>query len=216
MMRVLVACEYSAIVRDAFRAKGHHAISVDLLPTEGDPDYHIQGSVLDYLDDGWDMMIAHPPCTYLTNAGVRHLHDHVASRNGVRAKVSGQERWEAMREGAEFFMKLYEADIPKIAVENPIPHKYAKEIIGQYHQLIQPWHFGHKQTKATCLWLKNLPPLISTDIVGPPPRGMSQEEKRSWHAVHYTSPGKDRAKKRSRFFEGIAAAMAEQWGSDDH
>lgn len=210
-MKVLVACEYSAIVRDAFRKKGHRAWSCDLLPTEGDPTYHIQGNVLNVLNNGWDLMIAHPTCQYLTNAGVRHFHSHVVSKNGIRAKVYGSARFDAMQLGAAFFNDLKNAPIPRIAVENPIPHKYAKQLIGKYDQLVQPWMFGEKQTKAVCLWLKGLPKLVPTNIVGPPPKNLTPEEKRSWHRVHYTSPGPDRAKKRSKFFRGIADAMAEQW-----
>lgn len=188
-MRVLVACEYSAIVRDAFRAKGHDAWSCDILPTEGDPAFHIQGDVLDILDDGWDLMIGHPPCTRLTNAGVRWLHE----RN----------LWDDLDKACEFFNALKDAPIGKIAIENPIPHKYAVEQIGKYDQCVQPWMFGDNETKAVCLWLKNLPPLVP----------MTQEkpvyaEARVWRMP----PGPDRQKERSRFFRGIARAMADQWG----
>lgn len=213
-MRVLVACEFSGRVREAFRKRGHDAWSCDLLPTEI-PGQHYQSDALDvaYSYD-WDLMIAHPPCTYLTNAGVRHLHENVASRNGVRAKVYGKARMEAMKDGAAFFKGLKDAPIPKIVVENPIPHKYAKEIIGAYTQLIQPWMFGDKKTKATCLWLKGLPKLIPTKIVGPMPKNVTQIEKRSWHECHYTSPGVNRAKSRSVTYQGIADALAEQYGND--
>lgn len=216
-MRVLVACEFSAVVRDAFRNRGHDAWSCDLLPTEGDPSYHIQSNALTILKDGWDMLIAHPPCTYLTNAGVRHLFDHVQTKNGKQAFVHGKERWKLMEEAASFFNTFKDCGIHRIAIENPIPHKYAKQLIGKYNQLIQPWMFGHKKSKAICLWLKNLPPLIPMwnmqEFKGPPPKRMSSKEKRDWHEVHYASPGKDRWKKRSRFFEGVARAMADQWGS---
>lgn len=201
-MRVLVACEFSGIVRDAFIAEGHDAISCDLLPTER-PGPHIQGDVLDMLGDGWDLMIAHPPCTYLTNAGVRHLHS-VPSPNGVVTKVHGEERWQAMRESAEFFNALKCAPIERIAVENPIPHKYARTLIGRYDQLVQPWMFGHGETKATCFWLKGLPPLMATVI---------HAERR--HSVHMQPPGPDRWKNRSRTYPGIAKAMAQQWGRND-
>lgn len=199
-MKVLVACEFSGIVREAFKIKGHDAWSCDILDTEI-AGQHLVCDVLQYLDQGWDLMIAHPPCTYLTNAGVRHLHDHISSRNGVKAKVSGEARWQALKEAGEFFQKLQQANIPKICIENPIPHKYAKKYIGQYTQLIQPWQFGHGETKATCLWLKNLPKLEPTNIV----------EGRE-HRIHKMSPGPNRAKERSRTFIGIAQAMAEQWG----
>jgi len=201
-MRVLIGCEFSQIVTRAFRDKGHEAYSCDLLPTEGNPDWHIQGDVLDHLDDGWDMAIFHPPCTYLTNAGVRHLHDHVVSKKGKHAAVYGFARWVEMRKAAEFFRQLLESDIPRIAVENPIPHRYAVMEIGRkYNQLIQPWQFGHGETKATCLWLKNLPRLNPTNIV-------DGREAR----IHRMPPSKDRGKNRSRTFPGIANAFADQWG----
>lgn len=209
-MRVLVGCEFSGIVRDSFIKRGHDAWSCDLLPCESDPTRHIQDDVLKHLDDGWDLGIFHPPCTYLTNAGVRHLHDHVASRNGVKAKVNGLDRWMAMREGAEFFVALRDSRIPKKALENPIPHKYAREIIGPYNQLIQPWMFGHGETKATCLWLRGLPALCPThrkdDLF------CEQEPEERYARCHLTPPGPERWKIRSRTYEGIAKAMAEQWG----
>ena len=200
-MKVLIACEFSGIVREEFTKRGHDAWSCDLLPTEI-PGNHIHDDVLNHLDDGWDLMIAHPPCTYLTNAGVRHLYSHVVSKTGKHAAVYGFARWIEMRKAAEFFKQLLYADIPKICVENPIPHRYAVAEIGRkYDQLIQPWQFGHGETKATCLWLKGLPLLKPTDIVeGRKPR------------VHYESPGKDRWKNRSRTLPGIARAFAEQWG----
>lgn len=202
-MRVLVACEYSATVRDAFAALGHEAMSCDLLPSDR-PGPHYRGDVFDIINDGWDLMIGHPPCTYLTNAGVRHLHDHVTTINGVRAKISGKERWIEMERAAEFFVRLKNCNIPKICIENPIPHKYARALIGGYSQLIQPWQFGHGETKATCLWLKYLPPLKPTKIVdGRHPR------------MHLMPPGPDRWKLRSVTYEGIAKAMAKQWGAMD-
>lgn len=199
-MRVLVACEFSGIVRDAFIARGHEAVSVDLLPSER-PGPHIQGDALDAAWSGqWDLMVAHPPCTTLTNAGVRHLHS-VPSRNGVLAKLHGPARWEQMERDARFFLLLLNAPIRHVAVENPTPHKYARALIGGYQQAYQPWQFGHGETKRTCLWLRGLPPLLSTDIV----TGRRAR-------VHMTSPGPDRWKERSRTLPGIAAAMAEQWG----
>jgi len=187
-MKVLVACEFSGIVRDAFIARGHDAWSCDLLPTEHEGP-HIKGDVLAVLRDGWDMMIAHPPCTYLCNSGVRWLRE----REG---------RWELMEEAATFFSILLNADIEHVCVENPIPHKYAVRAIGgrKYDQIIQPWQFGHGETKATCLWLNNLPPLRPTDIVD------------GRHGrVFMESPGPERSKNRSRTYQGIADAMAEQW-----
>jgi len=186
-MRILVACEFSQVVTKAFRKKGHEAYSCDLLPTEGNSDWHIQDNVLKHLDDGWNMMIAHPPCTRLCNSGVRWL----AERN----------LWYDMKKAAKFFKRLFEADIPKICVENPIPHKYAiREIGRKYDQIIQPWEFGHCETKATCLWLKNLPPLFVTKIV----TGREQR-------IFNMPKTPDRGKKRSITYPRIAQAMAEQW-----
>lgn len=196
-MRVLVACEYSGRVREAFRRLGHDAWSCDLLPSDDNSPYHIRGDVLEVLADGWDLMIAHPPCTYLTNAGVTWL-----TRQTGRKKL--------MVDGAEFFKKLLNAPIPKIAVENPIMHKYAVEIIGRRQdQVVQPWMFGHRERKATCLWLKNLPKLQPTNDVK---TEMLKLPKNKQQRLHYLPPSKDRWKIRSTTFQGIADAMAEQWG----
>lgn len=203
-MRVLVACEFSGVVRDAFRASHHDAWSCDLLPTESDlGKYHFQEPVEDVLKryPDWDLMIAHPPCIYLANSGVRHLYEHVISHTGKVERIAEELRWEAMRVAARFFNFLQSRSIPRIAIENPIPHKHARELIGNYTQLIQPWQFGHGETKATCLWLKNLPKLMPTDIV----KGRDAR-------IHKMPPSKDRSKERSRSFRGIAGAMAEQWG----
>ena len=187
-MKVLVACEYSGRVRDAFIAQGHDAVSCDLLPTDS-PGPHYEGDVFDIINDSWDLMIAHPPCTYLSNSGVRWLHKR-------------PERWQQMKEGAEFFRALLDADIPRIAIENPIMHKYAVEIIGRRQdQVIQPWQFGHGESKATCLWLKGLQELEPTEIV----EGREQK-------MHLLPPSKNRWKIRSTTYEGIAKAMSEQWG----
>jgi hypothetical protein len=192
-MKILIACEFSGIVRDAFIKKGHEAISCDLLPTEK-PGPHIQGDVLEVLRDGWDMMIAHPPCTYLCNSGVRWLYE-----KGTRIKVA--ERWENMRKAGRFFKKLLECDIPKIAVENSIPHQYAIMEIGcTYDQIIQPWQFGHPETKATCLWLRCLRKLGLTKLV-------AGREAR----IHRMAKTANRGKLRSVTYQGIADAMAEQW-----
>lgn len=189
-MRVLVACEFSGIVRDAFIAKGHEAWSCDLVQTER-PGNHLVGSVLNYIPPAypWDLMIAHPPCTYLANSGVRWLHTDAS-------------RWPKLFEAADLFRALLEADIPRIAVENPVMHKYGRRLIGSGHtQTVQPWQFGDGQVKRTCLWLKNLPPLVPTDIV-------EGREAR----VHKMSPGPDRGRLRSITYQGIANAMADQWG----
>lgn len=148
-MRVLVACEYSGRVRDAFQKRGHFAMSCDLLPSDSDG-FHYKGNALELLDMQWDLLIAHPPCTYLTNSGVRWLKEDPT-------------RWELLDEGAAFFKKMLDAPISRKCIENPIQHKYAKERIGRsYDQVIQPWMFGHMEQKATCLWLENLPPLKPT------------------------------------------------------
>lgn len=194
-MRVLVACEFSGKVRDAFLARGHDAWSCDLLPTESNPERHIQANVLDLPFDTWDLLIFHYPCTYLANSGVRWLF-------GGKGSERDQGRWALMEKDARNFRYLLNLPVRKIAGENPIQHKYAQEIIGHRHsQVIQPWQFGHGETKATCLWLKNLPPLRPTNIV-------AERKPR----VHREPPSADRWKNRSRTLPGIAQAMAEQWG----
>lgn len=194
-MKILVAGEFSGIIRDAFTEQGHDVMSCDLIPSET-YGRHYQGDVFDIIEDGWDLMVAHPPCQYLTNSGVRWLYTE-------------SERWDKMYAGAEFFKSLLNADIDKICIENPIPHKYAVEIIGRkYDQLIQPWQFGHMEQKATCLWLKNLPKLKPTRVVKSEmlklPKSISQR-------IHHMSPGPDRKKERSRTYKGIADAIALQW-----
>jgi hypothetical protein len=184
-MRVLVACEFSGVVRDAFIRCGHDAVSCDLLPTES-PGPHIQGDVLAHLADGWDMMIAHPPCTHLAVSGARHF---------AAKRKSGQQQ-----AAAAFFMALVQADIPRICVENPVC--IMSRIYRRPDQIIQPWQFGHGETKRTCLWLAGLPPLIPTDIVS----GRLDR-------VHREPPSPERWKNRSRTYPGIAEAMASQWGN---
>ena len=181
-MRVLIACEFSGIVRDAFAAKGHDAWSCDLLPSES-PGNHIQDDVLKILNQGWDIMIAHPPCTHLAVSGARWFH------------LKQKEQQEAL----QFVQKLLDAPISKIALENPV--SIISTRIRKPDQIIQPWQFGHGETKTTCLWLKNLPPLNPTNIV-------SGREAR----IHFMPPSADRWKLRSKTFLGIAQAMAEQWG----
>ena len=189
-MKILIACEESQEVCKAFRELGYEAFSCDVLPCSGGhPEWHIQDDVMKHLNENWNMMIAHPPCTRLCNSGVSWLD----KRN----------LWIEMQKGAEFFRSLLNADIERIAVENPIPHKYALEIIGRkYDKIIQPYMFGHGETKATCLWLKNLPMLEPSNIVD----GREQR-------LHRLPPSADRAKIRSKTYPGIAKAMAEQWGN---
>lgn len=197
-MKVLVACEFSGIVREAFVKQGHDAWSCDFLPTEI-PGNHIQDDVLNHLDEGWDLMVAHPTCTYLTNAGVCWLH-------------KDKKRWKQLEKGCVFFNKLKNAPITHICIENPIPHGYAKDKIGTYSQLIQPYEFGHLERKATCLWLKNLPTLVPTKIVK---KEMNLLPKNIAQRTHYMTPGPNRWKERSRTFNGIAQAMATQWGNPE-
>lgn len=184
-MRVLIACEHTGAVRDAFIRAGHSAMSCDLLPTETDGP-HYQGDVRDVLQDRWDLMIAHPPCTHLAVSGARHFAAKVAS--GVQ------------QEALEFVRMLLDAPVPRIALENPV--SIISTRIRPPDQVIQPWMFGHGETKATCLWLKGLPHLTPTNIVsGRVPR------------VHYLPPSPDRWKLRSATYKGIAEAMADQWGN---
>lgn len=185
-MKVLVACEFSGRVRDAFAARGHDAWSCDLEPSET-PGQHYQGDVLDMLYDrsqGFDLMVAHPPCRYLAVSGARWMASRPEQTNDALAFVS----------------LLMDAPIPRIAVENPI--SIISSRIRKPDQIIQPWQYGHGETKATCLWLKDLPPLVPTNVVD----GREQR-------VHRMAPGPERSKDRSRTYAGIAEAMAEQWGA---
>lgn len=183
-MRVLVACEFSGRVRDAFRARGHDAWSCDILASDVCNNYHIQGDVRDVLMEQWDLMIAHPPCTHLAVSGARWF------------KNKQVEQQQAL----EFVKTLIDADIERIAIENPVSVISSK--IRKPDQIIQPWMFGHGETKKTCIWLKNLPLLVPTDIVD----GRDAN-------IHRMPPSEDRWKKRSLTYEGIAEAMAVQWGS---
>ncbi len=195
-MNILVACEHSGTVRDAFIKKGHNAVSCDLLPTDS-PGPHYEGDVRDIINDGWDMLIAHPECTYLTNSGVRWLSEDAS-------------RWPKLFEAADFFKMFLDSDIPKKCIENPIPHKYAKRLIGSdYSQIIHPYMFGHKEMKSTCLWLENLPKLLESKNVK---KEMMLLPKNQQQRLHYLPPSKDRWKLRSKTYPGIANAMAEFWG----
>lgn len=203
-MKVLVACEYSGRVRDAFRALGHDAWSCDILPSEADPAYHIEAPVQSVLHLGWDLMIAHPPCTFMANSGAKHLYLGMKKENG-----RNEERWKSMEEGAAFFRMLLKANIPHIAIENPVMLGHAVELIGQnFTQSIQPWQFGHMEVKRTCLWLKNLPPLVASNNVYDEMMRLPYSERAK---VHHEAPGPDRWKNRSRTYAGVALAMAEQW-----
>lgn len=197
-LRVLVACEFSGVVRRAFAALGHDAWSCDLLPAEDRNNKHIQGDVREILHDGWDLlMVAHPPCTRLCNSGVRWLSKPPPGR-------TLESMWAELEEGAALFSDLWNAPIERIAIENPIMHRHAKERIRNYQppaQTIQPWQFGHGERKGTSLWLKGLPKLTPTDIV----EGREQR-------IHLMPPGPNRWAERSRTFSGIANAMAAQWG----
>ncbi len=210
-MRVMIGCEESQEVCKAFRAKGHEAYSCDILPCSGGhPEWHIKGDILRVIEtprlivtqdyrrigiDKWDLMIAHPVCTYLCNSGVRWLYNP--------DKTINKERWNQLIKAATFFKRLQNSDIPKIAIENPIMHKHAIKLINgkKPDQIIQPYQFGHGETKATCLWLKGLPKLKPTNIV-------EGRETR----IHKMAPSKDRSRLRSITYPGIAKAMAEQWG----
>jgi len=193
-MRVLIACEYSGRVRDEFVKLGHDAWSCDILPTETQGN-HYEGNVLDIINDGWDLMIGHPPCTYLSNAGARFLYP--------KGQLN-QERLAKGLEAKQFFMALYNANIPKIAIENPVPSTVYG--LPKYTQAIQPYEYGHPFQKRTCLWLKGLPKLTPTNIVA---ERQSTKVAGNW----FNKGGKDRQKERARTFEGIAKAMATQWGT---
>jgi len=183
-MRVLIACEYSGRVRDAFIRRGHEAMSCDLLPTEV-PGPHYQGPVEDVLGDGWDLMVAHPPCTHLAVSGSRHFPEKIADGR--------------QQEALEFVRLLMDAPIERWAIENPV--SVISSAIRKPDQIIQPWEHGHGEVKATCLWLKNLPKLKPSQCV-------EGREERVW----LMPPGPDRWKERSRTFEGVAEAMGDQWG----
>ena len=183
-MRVLVACEYSGRVRDAFRKRGHDAWSCDLLECEADPRWHHQGPVEELLHEGWDLMVAHPPCTHLAVSGSRHFH----------------RKQREQRDALNFVRLLMSAPIPRWCIENPV--SVISSAIRPPDQIIQPWEHGHGETKATCFWLQNLPRLVPSNCVE------GREPK-----VHLMSPGPDRWKERSRTYQGVADAMADQWGS---
>lgn len=196
-LKIILGCEFSGVNRDAFHSAGHDATSCDLLPTEK-PGKHVVGNILELLDQGWDMAIFNPPCTYLCNSGVRWL-----SSGG---KLD-PDRHTKMKAACDFFAALYWADIPRVCIENPVMHKYARDYlwsawkVPSQSQTIQPYEHGHGETKRTALWLRNLPLLKPSNVVnGRTPR------------VHFAPPGLDRWKERSRTLPGIAKAMVAQWG----
>ena len=199
-MKVLIACEYSGTLRDKLINIGIDATSCDLMEGEGEHiDHHVVDDIFNHIDNNkYDIMIGHPTCTYLTNSGVCHLWSDKPSKGNV---LRGFERYQAMIDGANFFNDLMNVDIPIICLENPIPHKYARAIIGNYTQLVQPYHHGHKESKATCYWLKGLPKLFKTKVVKPV----------NGSVMHKLPPTKDRWKLRSKSYSGIAQAMVEQW-----
>lgn len=184
-MKVLIACEFSGTVREAFKKLGHNAWSCDLLPTDI-PGQHYQGDVMDLIDDDWDLMIAHPPCTHLAVSGARHFEEK---------RKDGRQQ-----EGIDFFMEMINAPIDRICVENPI--SIMSSVYQKPTQIIHPWQFGHGETKATCLWLKGLPKLIPTNIVD------GRDDR-----IHKMPPGPNRWKERSKTYQGVANAMASQWGA---
>lgn len=207
-LRVLIACERFGVVREEFLARGHDAWSLDLVPCATGSNRHITGDVRDHLHDGWDLlMVAHPPCTRLCNSGVRWLTAPPRGR-------SLPEMWAELDEGAALFSECWNAPIPRVAVENPVMHKHAKARIRGYQppaQTVQPWHFGDPAFKATSFYLRGLPPLRPTQRLTPPKPGT--EAHKAWSMIHRASPGPGRAMLRSKTFPGLAAAIADQWGS---
>ena len=192
-MKVLVACEYSGIVREAFAKRGHDAWSCDLLPTDQPSDKHIQGDVLEIINDGWDLIIAHPPCTHLSLSG---------------AKYWAEKRADGRQQAAiKFVEDIWDADCPRICIENPVGALTKHSKLGRATQYIQPYEFGHAEQKRTGLWLKGLPKLKGTKFIDV--KGLPNKER---HRLHWLPPSKDRWKIRSTTFQGIADAMADQWG----
>lgn len=208
-MRVLIGCETSGVVRRAFAKLGHDVWSVDVLPSDDRSNRHIIGDVRDHLNDGWDLLaVMHPPCTRLCLSGVRWLHVPPPGK-------TLDQMWDELDEGADLFSTCWNAPIERIAVENPKMHRYAKDRIANYQppaQVAQPWWFGDPEFKGIGLHLKNLAPLVPTKKLTPPKPGT--DEHRAWSKVHRAPPGPNRWKDRSRFFPGIADAMADQWGGE--
>lgn len=196
-MKVLVACEYSGVVRDAFRNKGHDAYSCDIIDCDGDQRWHIKGDVLNILNDSWDLMIAHPPCTHIAVSGCRHFD---------KKRADGRQQ-----AAIEFFMQLINAPIDKICVENPV--SIMSTVYQKPTQYVQPYQFGDPVSKKTCLWLKNLSQLVPTNVVQPKKTTTaSGKVYDAWWLYTSGLPIKDRGRVRSKTFQGIADAMANQWG----
>ncbi len=227
-LRVGVLCETSGVMRRAFAALGYDATSIDLLPAEDGSNHHIIGDVRDYLDHGWDLLVVcHPPCTRLCNSGVRWLtdppknppNDATPAERAGWPILSREARlaimWRLLDEGAELFAACWKAPVSRVAVENPVMHKHGRARIPAdlpKPQIVQPWWFGEQAFKATGFYLRDLPPLTPTNRLIPPKKATEPERHKAWSAVHRASPGPDRWKIRSRTFEGIARACAEQWG----
>lgn len=229
-MKALIACEFTGTVRRAFERAGFDAWSCDVLPSADGSNRHIRDDVRNVLNDGWDLlMVAHPPCTRLCNSGVRWLHEapgKLSAEHYTRAEVEAYKRmdaaarlafmWRKLDEGAALFSDLWNAPIARVAVENPVMHSEAKNRIRNYRefaQSIQPYQFGERETKRTCLWLRGLAPLIATTPeLEDEYKALSTDERRKWARVHNAAPGPARWAERSKFFDGIANAMADQWG----
>jgi hypothetical protein len=215
-LKVLIACSYSGFERDAFRARGHDAWSCDLIDGEGDTTHHIKDDVFYVLaQGGWDLMIGHPPCTFLSNSGVRWLYD---GRDDLLNRIRNEERWENMRKAAEFFNHLWAADVESVVLENPVMHGHGQALLSPSvafgrKQTVQPWWFGDPFFKATCHWRRGKRverDLVPTRKLTPPAKGTP--EYKAWSAVHLAPPGPERWKDRSRAFPGLCAAEAAQWG----
>ena len=192
-MKVLVACEYSGIVREAFAKRGHDAWSCDLLPTDQPSDKHIQGDVLEIINDGWQLIIAHPPCTHLSLSGAKYW---------AEKRADGRQQ-----KAIKFVEDIWDADCPRICIENPVGALTKHSKLGKASVYIQPYEFGHAEQKRTGLWLKGLPKLQGTKFIDV--KGLPNKER---HRLHWLPPSKDRWKIRSTTFQGIADAMADQWG----
>ena len=209
-MNVLVACEFSGTVRNAFREKGHNAWSCDLLESEDNSEFHYTGDIFKFVEKSnikWDLMIGHPPCTYLSLSGARWCTDHIVKSKKGDWFHDGSFHRQSRDRALDFFRKLWNLDIPRICLENPM--SVASTHVAKKSQTIQPWQFGHPEFKTTWLWLKNLPLLKPTNIINPPDK--NTEEFKKWSVVHYMSPNDDRWKERSRTYKNIGTAMANQW-----